>query len=82
MSENTPRIELEVELPEHVSGPVKLANGDFVDIGDKIEHPTLGIGAIYRIATYHDELGILLCVEFANSQHQMIGLKLATKRSG
>lgn len=79
MSENIPHTEIEIELPEHISGPIKLANGDLVDIGDRIEHPTLGIGTIYRIATYHDELGILLCVEFANSQHEMIGLRLPKK---
>jgi len=39
----------------------------------------LGIGKLYRIATYHDELGVLLCVEFPNNQHEMLGLNFVRK---
>jgi len=79
VSEEPPTVEFVLELPEHLEGPLKLPNGDTVDVGDMIEHTSLGIGKLYRIATYHDELGVLLCVEFPNNQHEMLGLNFVRK---
>lgn len=77
--EDSPPFEMVLELPEHIDGPVELANGDMVDVGDSVQHPDYGIGKVYRIATYHDEYGVLLCVEFPGNQHKMLGLKLVKK---
>lgn len=74
-----PNVEIELQLPEHLKGPGKLPNGDMVDIGDRIEHPDCGVGTVYRIATFHDHLGILLCVEFPNNVHEMVGLNFVKK---
>jgi hypothetical protein len=77
--EEIPEFEMEITLPDHLKGPVTLPNGDSVDIGDSVEHIDLGIGKIYRIATYHDKLGILLCVEFAGGRDEMLGLNFVKK---
>lgn len=66
-------------MPEHLEGPVQLPNGDFVDIGDRVEHQTFGIGEVFRIATYHDDLGILLCVEYPNGEDRMLCLDVVKK---
>lgn len=79
MTEQTPQFEIDLDLPEHLDGPVQLPNGELVNIGDWIEHPDCGVGKVYRIATYHDHLGILLCVEFPGNVHEMIGLRFVKK---
>lgn len=79
VSEEPLPFEFVLELPEHLEGPLTLPNGDIVDVGDMIEHTSLGVGKLYRIATYHDDLGILLCVEFPNNQHEMLGLNYVRK---
>ncbi len=77
--DNQPPFEIVLELPELLKDPVVLPNGDVVDVGDMIEHTSLGVGKVIRIATYHDHLGILLCVEFPNDQHEMLGLNFVRK---
>ncbi len=79
VSDESPVFEFGLELPEHLDGPVTLPNGSQVDIGDFVEHSSLGVGKVYRIATYHDELGILLCVEFPNDRHEMLGVNFVRK---
>lgn len=79
VSDDSVPIELVFELPELLEGPVKLPNGQIVNIGDTIEHKTLGIGRVLRFSTYHDELGILLFVEFANDRHELIGQTFVRK---
>lgn len=74
-----PHFEIELEMPEHLDGPVQLPNGDLVDVGDKVEHRTFGIGEVFRIATYHDHLGILLCVEYPNGDDRMLCLDVVKK---
>lgn len=74
VSEDKAIVEIELELPEHLSGPVELPDGELVDIGDKVIHARLGVGTVYRIATYHDDLGVLLCIEFPDDVHEMICL--------
>jgi hypothetical protein len=49
-----------------------LSNGDTLDIGDMVEHPELGIGRIYRIVTYYNELGTLVCIDFPQNVKEMI----------
>lgn len=68
-----------MQLPEHLPGPVSLPNGESVSIGDRVKHPDFGTGTVYRIATYHDELGTLLCVEFASGIEKMLGLAFVEK---
>ena len=72
-------IEIILELPELLKEPVALPDGDVVDIGDYVEHRTFGVGQIYRIATYHDHLGILLCVEYPNGEDRMLCLDVVKK---
>lgn len=72
-------IEIILELPELLKEPVALPDGDVVDIGDYVEHRTSGVGQIYRIATYHDHLGILLCVEYPNGEDRMLCLDVVKK---
>lgn len=84
VSEDKALVEIELELPEHLPGPVKLPDGALVDIGDKVVHSRLGVGTVYRIATYHDDLGVLLCIEFPDDVHEMIcldGVKKVTSSS-
>lgn len=71
--------EIELELPELLEGPVRLASGELVDVGDSVIHPSFGVGKIYRVITYHDAHGVLLCVEFPNGEEKMLGLKLVKK---
>lgn len=78
VSDDSP-IEIILELPELLKEPVTLPDGDVVDIGDYVEHRTFGVGQIYRIATYHDHLGILLCVEYPNGDDQMLCLDVVKK---
>ncbi len=77
--EKTPQFEVEMQLPEHLPGPVTLPNGDSVCIGDRVKHADFGTGTVYRIATYHDELGVLLCVEFPSGIDKMLGLSFVEK---
>ncbi|MBX9938107.1 MAG: hypothetical protein K2Y32_02580 [Candidatus Obscuribacterales bacterium] len=79
MSEQIPYFEIDVEMPEHLDGSVTLPDGDVASIGDSIEHKKFGVGLIYRIATYHDHLGTLLCVEFPNNFHKMLCLDVVKK---
>jgi len=78
VSDDSP-IEIILELPELLKEPVALPDGDVVDIGDYVEHRTFGVGQIYRIATYHDHLGILLCVEYPNGEDRMLCLDVVRK---
>jgi hypothetical protein len=77
-SEDLP-VEIVLELPELLKEPATLPNGDLVDIGDYVEHRTFGIGRVYRVATYHDHLGILLCVEYPNGEDRMLCLDVVNK---
>lgn len=79
VSDEKPPTEFVVELPELLAGPVTLPNGDVVHIGDQVEHASAGIGKVMRISTYHDELGILLFVEFPNDRHELVGLSFVKK---
>ncbi len=74
VSDESPPVEFVFELPELLKGPVKLPDGQLVDIGDKVEHQSLGVGRVLRISTYHDDLGILLFAEFPNFQHELLCL--------
>lgn len=74
VSDESLPVEFVFELPELLKGPVKLPDGQLVDIGDKVEHQSLGVGRVLRISTYHDDLGILLFVEFPNFQHELLCL--------
>jgi hypothetical protein len=74
-NEEKPPFEIELQLPELLEGPVTLPNGDVIQVGDKIEHSDFGVGEVYRIATYHDNLGILLCVDFPNGDEKMLCLE-------
>ncbi|MBX9720681.1 MAG: hypothetical protein K2X81_04755 [Candidatus Obscuribacterales bacterium] len=78
LGENSP-LEIILELPEHLDGPAKMPSGELVAIGDEVEHHDFSVGRVFRIATYHDELGILLCVEYADGTHKMLGLKFVKK---
>jgi len=79
VSEQSQYFEIDVEMPEHLEGPVTLPDGDTVSIGDSVQHEKFGVGSVYRIATYHDHLGILLCVEFPNNFHKMLCLDVVKK---
>lgn len=70
---------MEMQLPEHLPEPVSLPNGESVSIGERVKHAEFGTGIIYRIATYHDELGTLLCVEFQSGTEKMLGLDFVEK---
>lgn len=72
-------IDVDVEMPEHLEGPVTLPNGDIVSIGDAVQHKKFGVGLVYRIATYHNDLGVLLCVEFPDNLHKMLCLDVVNK---
>lgn len=72
-------LEIVLELPDHLEGPVQMPSGEQVSIGDDVEHPDFGVGKVFRIATYHDELGILLCVEYSDGTHKMLGINFVKK---
>ncbi len=72
-------IEMVIELPELSDGPVVLPDGSSVRIGDNVSHEEFGTGTIYRIANYHDDLGILLCVEFSGGVEKMLGIDFVRK---
>lgn len=72
-------VEIILELPEHLEGPVRMPSGEQVSIGDEVEHPDFGVGRVFRIATYHDELGVLLCVEYSDGSHKMLGINFVKK---
>lgn len=72
-------IDLVFELPELLDGPVELPTGEVVQIGDQVEHRTFGIGTVFRIATYHDHLGTLLCVRYPTGEKRMLCLDVVKK---
>jgi len=78
-SDDQPPYEIVLELPELLQGPYSLPNGDLLSIGDTIEHVECGIGKVIRFATYHDHMGILVCVEFPNNEHEMLGMNFIRK---
>lgn len=76
--EGTP-FEIALELPELIDGPVSLPSGEILAIGDKIQHEECGIGLVIRFATYHDSMGLLVCAEFPNDRHEMLGVNFVRK---
>jgi hypothetical protein len=77
--EKTPEVEMVIELPELSDGPVALPDGSLVKVGDKVSHDEFGTGTIYRVANYHDDLGVLLCVEFPNGIEKMLSVDFVKK---
>lgn len=73
------QFEIVLEMPDFVKGPVCLPTGDMVTEGDIVEHSTLGRGKIIRFSTYHDDLGILLFVEFPDKRYAKLCLDVVNK---
>lgn len=79
IDDNQPPFEIVLELPELLQGPYALPNGEMLYIGDMIEHVECGVGKVIRFATYHDHMGVLVCVEFPNNEHEMFGMNFIRK---
>jgi len=71
-------IEMVVEMPRIIEGPIILADGTSLSIGDRVEHVNLGTGTIIRLFEYRD-LGPGVFVDFGNDVQKQIGAAYATK---
>jgi hypothetical protein len=79
VSDDNQPVDVMLELPEILDNPVLMASGDYLTIGDQVEHEEFGVGKVTRIATYHDDLGIIIRVEYPDSTHRTLGLKFVKK---
>ncbi len=77
--ENDKPVEVLFELPDLLEGPIELPSGGMVGIGDKVEHPEYGIGNVFRVGTYHDDLGPFVFCDFPNHPSKMIGIAFVKK---
>ncbi|MBN8662599.1 MAG: hypothetical protein J0M35_19680 [Candidatus Obscuribacter phosphatis] len=81
VSDDKVPIEIVLELPEILDAPVLMPSGEYLAAGDSVEHPEFGVGKVVRIATYHDDLGIVLRIEYPDSTHKTLGLNFVKKVS-
>jgi hypothetical protein len=69
--QNIPQVEMEMQLPDILDGPLVLENGVTLNEGDTVEHSELGKGKILRIWTY-TTLGTCLYVDWgANGKKEV-----------
>jgi hypothetical protein len=40
--------EIEINLPKIIKGPIRLEDGNTLDIGDRVEHPSFGIASLLQ----------------------------------
>lgn len=61
-----PRFEMEITLPELLSGPIELEDGSVLAMGDEVQHAKLGVGKILKFGRY-ESVGICAYVDFGNN---------------
>jgi hypothetical protein len=71
-------IDMVVEMPRIVDGPIVLADGTTLSIGDRVQHVNLGTGTIIRLFEYR-ELGPGVFVDFGNGVQKQIGMNFVKK---
>lgn len=79
VSDDKVPVDILLELPELLEKPVLMPSGEYLAIGDSVEHPQFGIGSVIRIATYHDDHGVVIRVKFPNDVYKTLGLKFVRK---
>ncbi|MCA0315024.1 MAG: hypothetical protein LCH63_14490 [Candidatus Melainabacteria bacterium] len=79
VSDDSQPVDIMLELPEILEHPVLMPSGEYLSIGEYVEHPEFGVGRVTRIATYHDDLGIIIRVEYPDHKHRTLGLKFVHK---
>jgi hypothetical protein len=79
VSDDRTPIDIMIELPDILENPVLMPSGEYLAIGDMVEHPEFGVGRVIRIATYHDDLGIVIRVEYPDQTNKTLGLQFVRK---
>ncbi|MBX3151885.1 hypothetical protein KF728_17135 [Candidatus Obscuribacterales bacterium] len=69
--QKVPQVEMEMQLPDILDGPLELENGVTLNEGDMVEHAELGKGKILRIWTY-TTLGTCLYVDWGANGKQEV----------
>lgn len=77
-SDDPIQIDMVLELPRILEGPLVLSDGSTLSVGDRVEHATLGTGTIIRLFEY-SELGPGVFVDFGNEVEDMIGVGFVKK---
>lgn len=77
-SNQVTEIDMVVEMPRIIDGPIVLADGTTLSIGDRVEHKNLGTGTIIRLFEYR-ELGPGVFVDFGNDVQKQIGAGFVKK---
>lgn len=53
MSDNIPKFDFEIELPELSNGPIKLSNGSMLKIGDTVDMTSMaGVPSFDSVSTH------------------------------
>jgi hypothetical protein len=77
-SKEVTEIDMVVEMPRILDGPIVLSDGTTLSNGDRVEHATLGTGTIIRLFEY-SELGQGVFVDFGNNVRDQIGIAYVKK---
>ncbi len=70
--------EIEIRMPRLLDGPIMLEDGTTLDIGDKVEHKTFGVGKVLRLS-HSEKLGNLVYVEFESGKDEIFGIDFVKK---
>lgn len=77
--ETEPQVfDLEINLPKILTGPITLSDGTTLDVGDKVEHRTFGIGKVRRVS-HSEKLGNLVYVDFESGKDEILGVSFVKK---
>jgi len=79
VSDDEMPVDIMIELPDILENPVLMPSGEYLAIGDKVEHSEFGVGRVIRIATYHDDLGVVIRVDYPDKTYKTLGLQFVRK---
>jgi hypothetical protein len=71
-------IEMEVQLPDILDGPVERADGVVFKVGDTVRHQQFGIGKVVRICQYQT-IGVGLYIDFDSGEDEILSIDFLEK---
>lgn len=71
-------VEMQVNLPDIIEGPVERTDGVVFEVGDTVRHQQFGIGKVVRICQY-ETIGVGLYIDFDSGEDEILSIEFVEK---